>query len=156
MKAFSHILLFLLIAHACSGHTNAPTQERAVHSLTNVSDSTWRGMATARAKKPVAVLTLTNDISQESVLAVTDRVNANHAIDGYVDGYCEFGARLCREYLGRGRLVRVSFAWDQRPRRTIVSLYCTNTTAAAAWRKDMTTALHQTFEDASVDYKSKE
>jgi hypothetical protein len=112
-------------------------------------------MATTRGKKPLAVLTLTNNISQESVLAVTDRVNANHSIDGYVDGHCGFGARLRREYLGRGSLARVSFAWDQRPKRTIISLYGTNAAVAAAWRKDMTTALHEKFGDPSVDDKSK-
>jgi len=155
MKAFCHILLFVLVAHVCSGQTNAPTQERAVHSLTNLSDPTWRWMATARAKKPLAVLTLTNDISQTSVLAVTDCINAKHGIDGYVDGYCGFGARLSREYLGSGSFARVSFAWDQRPKRTIISLSGTNTSVAAAWRQDMTTALHEKFGHTSVDDKSK-
>ena len=148
MKAFGHILLLVLIAHVCLGQTNSPAQPKTVHSLTNLSDSAWRSRAAARAKKPFVVLTLTNDVSQDSVLAVTDRINAVHGIDGYVDGYCGFGARLDREYLGRGSLVAVSFEWDQRPKRTVISLYGTNTGMTAAWRQDMTKALREKFGEA--------
>ena len=147
MKAIIPAVLTVLIAHVCLAQTNTRSQSRAVHSLTNVSDSTWRWISAARAKKPLAVLTLTNDVSQDSVLVVTDRINAGHGIDGYVDGYCGFGARLSREYLGRDCLVVVSFAWDQRPKRTIISLYGTNADIAAAWRQDMTKALREKFGD---------
>jgi hypothetical protein len=101
------------------------------------------------------VLTLTNDASQESVLAVTDRVNANHAIDGYIDTCCGFGARLSRDYLGRGSLVAVSFAWDQRPKRTIISLHGTNAAIAAAWSQDMTKALREKFGDTVGEAQKK-
>jgi len=94
------------------------------------------------------VLTLTNDVSQDSVLAVVDRVSADYGIDGYIDGYCGFGARLGREYVGRGSLVAVSFAWDQRPKRTIISLHGTNAVIAVTWRQDMTKALLEKFGDA--------
>lgn len=145
MKAFGHILLFVLIAQVCSGQTNTPSQPKTVHPLTNLSASAWSSIAAARAKKPLAVSALTNDVSQDSVLAVVDRVNAGHGIDGYVDGYCGFGARLSRDYLGRGSLVVVSFEWDQRPKHTVISLYGTNTVITAAWRQDMTRALHEKF-----------
>ena len=145
MKAFGHILLLFLIAHVCFGQTNTPSQPNMVHALTNLSDSGWRSIAAACAKKPFVVLTLTNDVLQDSILAVTDRVNAVHGIDGYVDGYCGFGARLEREYWGRGYLVAVSFEWDQRPERTVVSLYGTNAGMIAAWRQDMTKTLREKF-----------
>jgi hypothetical protein len=147
MKAFGQILLFVLIAHVGFGQTITDSQPKTVHSLTNLSDSAWRSISAARARKPFAVLTLTNDVSQDSVLAVTDRINAVHGIDGYVDGYCGFGARLGREYLGRSSLVAVSFEWDQRPKCTVVSLYGTNAGITAAWRQDMTTALREKFGD---------
>ena len=102
-------------------------------------------MAAARAKKPLAELTLTNDVSQDSILAVVDRVNTSHGIDGYVDGYCGFGARLHRDYLGRGSLVAVSFQWDQWPKRTVISLHGTNTVITPVWRQDMTGALYEKF-----------
>ena len=107
------------------------------------------------AKEPLSVITITNEVSQDSVLTITDRVNGRHGIDGFVDGYCGFGARLGRDYLGRGSLVTVSFAWDQRPKRTIISMYGTNAAAAEAWRRDMTRSLREKFGDASVEDKSK-
>jgi hypothetical protein len=157
MKAFGHILfLFLfLITHACFGQTNAPSQPKTVHSLTNVSDSAWRSMSAARARKPFAVLTLTNNVSQDEVLAVTDRINVDHGIDGYVDDYCGFGARLGRDYLGRGYLVSVSFEWDQRPKRTVISLRGTDAGITAAWSQDMAKALREEFGETFDDGQKK-
>ena len=155
MKAFGHILLLVLIAHACFGQTNAPSQPKTVHSLTNLSDSAWRSISATRAKKPFAVLTLTNDVSQETVLAATDRINSDHGIDEYVDGYCGFGARLSRDYLGRGYLVTVSFEWDQKPKRTVISLHGTNAVITAAWRQDMTKALREKFGETFDDGEKK-
>jgi len=104
-------------------------------------------MGVARGSKPFAVLTLTNDVSQGSVLAIIDKINADYGIDGYVDGYCGIGARLGREYLGSGSLVKVSFAWDQRPKCTIIALHGTNAPIAAKWRQDMAQALREQFGD---------
>ena len=112
-------------------------------------------MSATRAKEPLCVITITNDVSEDSVLTVTDRVNGGHGIDGFVDVYCGFGACLGRDYLARGSLVTVSFAWDQRPKRTIISMYGTNAAAAEAWRRDMTRSLREKFGDASVEDKSK-
>ena len=83
------------------------------------------------------MLTLTNDVSQETVLAVTDRINADHGIDG------------------RGYLVTVEFSWDQRPKRTIISLYGTNADISAAWRHDMARALRVKFEEIFGDGEKK-
>ena len=145
MKILGYILLFILIAQAGFGQMNTTTQPKTVHSLTNLSDSAGKAMAAARARKPLARLTFTNDAKQDSVLAVVDRVNADHGIDGFIDGYCGSGARLSRDYLGRGALVAVVFAWDERPKRTIISLYGTNANISAAWRRDMTKALREEF-----------
>ncbi len=112
-------------------------------------------MTATRARKPLSVLTITNDVSQDSILRVTDRVNANHRIDGYVDGYCNHGARLSRDYLGSGSLVTVAFAWDQRPKRTIISIYGTNAVAAQEWERDMAKALREKFGEVSIQDKSK-
>ena len=155
MKLSRNLLLLVLVTQACLGQTNSPSQEKTVRPLPQLLDSTWRWLSATRTKRPLSVLTLTNEISQDSVLRVTDRVNANHGIDSYVDGYCGFGARLSRDYLGGGSLVTVSFSWDQRAKRTIISLYGTNAVAAAAWRQDMTNALGEKFGKASVADKSK-
>ena len=155
MNAFGHILLLALIAQVCVGQTNAPSQPKTVHALTNLSDSGWRSISAARARKPLAALTLTNDVSQDSVLAVTDGVNVVHGIDGYVDVYCGFGARLSRDYMGRGYLVAVSFEWDQRPKRTVISLHGTNTGVTTTWRQDMTKALREKFGDTLDEEQKK-
>ena len=155
MKLLRHLLLVVFATYVCSGETNSPSRGKAVYLLPELSDSTWRWVSATRVRKPSCVLTLTNDISQGSVLAVTDRVNANHALDGYLDGYCGFGARLSRDYLGGGSLVTVSFAWDRKPKRTIISLYGTNAVTAEAWRRDMTKALREKFGDASVEDRGK-
>ncbi len=155
MNTFGHILLLALIAQVCVGQTNAPSQPKTVHALTNLSDSAWRSISAARARKPFAALTLTNDVSQNSVLEVTDHVNVVHGIDGYVDGYCGFGARLGRDYFGRGYLVAVSFQWDQWPKRTVISLHGTNAGVTAAWRQDMIKALREKFGDTLDDGQKK-
>lgn len=115
-------------------------------------------MGAVSRNKPYAVLTLANEVIrydlQECVLAITDKVNADYGIDGYEDGYCGFGARLGRVYLGSGSLVTVSFAWDQRPKRTIIKLHGTNAPIAARWRQDMAQALREKFGDA-VDSRQK-
>ncbi len=155
MKAFGHIVIMVLLGYACFGQTNVASRPKTVHALTNLSDSALKSISTTRTRKPFAVLTLTNDISQETVLAVTDRVNADYGIDQYVDGYCGFGALLSRDYLGRGYLVTVSFAWDQRPKRTVISLHGTNAGLAAAWCKDMAKALRGKFGEIFDDGEKK-
>ena len=104
-------------------------------------------------KSRLLFLTLNNDVSEDSILSVVDRVNADHGIDGYVDGYCGFGARLNRHYLGHGSLVTVSFAWDQSPRRTIISLHGTSAGTAGVWRQDMAKALREKFGNTIGDSK---
>jgi len=155
MKPSLNFLVLSLGANLCFGQTNSPSHEKTVHPLPPLTDATSRWVSATRARKPHFVLTITNDVSQSSILTVTDRVSVNHGIDGYCDGYCSFGARLSRDYLGRGSLVTVSFAWDQIPKRTIISMYGINALAADAWQRDMTTALREKFGDASTQDKRK-
>src|SRR6266536_1671402 len=147
MKPSRYFLLLVLATNVCFGQASSPSQEKTVHPLPPLSDSTWRWVSATRAKEPLSVITITNVVSEDSVLTVTDRVNGRHGIDGFVDGYCGFGARLGRDYLGRGSLVTVSFAWDQRPKRTIISMYGTNAVAGEAWGRDITKALRERFGD---------
>jgi len=154
-KAALGFLVLLLGADLCFGQTNSPSQEKVVHSLSPLSDSTWKWISATRAKKPLSVLTLTYDVSQASILTITDRLNASCGVDGYADGFCGFGARLSRDYLGRGLLVRVAFAWDQWPKRTIISMYGTNQAGAMTWEREMTKALRERFGAESIQDKGK-
>jgi hypothetical protein len=153
MKLFRHFLILVLAAKVCVGQESSPSQKKPARPLPPLWDSTWRWVSVTRAKKPLSVITITNDVSQVSILMITDRVNGRHGIDGYVDGYCSFGARLGRDYLGRGSLVTVSFAWDQSPKRTIFSLYGTNAVAGQAWERDMSEALRERFGDLTIEAK---
>src|SRR5688572_8064843 len=98
-----------------------------------LSSDSWRAMAGMRARKPLSAVVLTNDVWQTPIVGVVDVINARHGIDRYWDGYCGFGAWLGREYIGAGALVSVSFCWDQRPKRTVVSFHGTNASVAATW-----------------------
>src|SRR5262245_10146202 len=150
MKLCYHFALLVFVATLSNGQGAAGADEKIARPLPRLSNSSERAIAATRAQKPVATITLTNDVSQDAVLAVTDRVNAQHGIDGYADGYCGFGARLGREYVGRGSLVMVSFAWDHRSRQTIVSLHRTNAVASEVWLRDMTKALRDRFGENSI------
>jgi hypothetical protein len=133
------------------GQTNSAPGAKKVHPLPQSSD-TSKSVAAFYGKKPLSVLSLTNRVSQDTILAITDPVNAKYDIDGYRDGYCGFGARLGRHYLGSGSLATVSFRWDQNVKRTVISLYGTNAAVGAAWQRDMANALRQTLGQESVLY----
>ena|ERR1043165_7618414 len=167
MKRYHHLLLLVLILRVSFGQESSkvtpviPTSQSAtqkvssssfsVRPLGQASDSTWQAMATARVTQPRCNLTITNDVSQDSILTITDDVNGRHNIDRYVDFSCGTGgALLGREYAGHGFLVKVSFAWDQRPRRTIISLHGTNGMVAKAWEQDMTKALREKYGEVIV------
>src|SRR5260221_139579 len=119
MKLYHYLLLLVFIVRVSFGQessnaipvilaSQSVTQEVSrssvsVRPLGQVPDSTWQAMAAARTKKPLYVLTITNDVSEETILAVTDDVNGSHGIDRYVDGLCGTGgARLSRDYAGHG------------------------------------------------------
>jgi len=154
MKLCCHFGLLVFVASFSNGEDTNRWAEKMARPLPPLSDSAWRSISAAGAKKPVVTITLTNDVSQDAILAVTDRVSAHHGIDAYFDGYCGFGARLTRQYVGRGSLVAVSFAWDQRPKQTIISLHRTNAVPADVWARDMTKALRDRFgEDTIRDSK---
>jgi|ERR1017187_2045745 hypothetical protein len=171
MKCFHHLLLLVVIGSVSFGQessnvtpvvpaSQSATQEVSrssvsVRPLGQVSDSAWQAMAAARSKQPLCILTITNDVSQDSILTITDDVNGHHGIDRYVDVICGTGgARLSRDYVGHGFLVTVAFAWDQRPKKTIFSLYGTNIVAGKTWRQDMTSALHKRFGSGNTEPKA--
>src|SRR6266850_4782321 len=133
--AFVIMLLPIFAAQPCCGQTNATSQATRVRRVPS-SSVDWKSVSAIAGKK-LSVLTLTNQVSQDSTLAVTDRVNANYNIDRYVDGYCGFGARLGRHYLGTGSVAGVSFEWDRGIRRTKISLHGTNAALGTAWQRDM-------------------
>ncbi len=83
MKAFTCSVLVVLVAHSCLGQTSVQSRTNAVHPAANLAATAWTVIAPARAE-PLVRLTLANDVSQNSVLEVIDRVNADHGIDGYV------------------------------------------------------------------------
>jgi hypothetical protein len=152
---FSSTILFIFAACVCVGQKSSAAQEKTVRPSPPLADTTSKWMSATRARKPLSVLTITNYVSQISILTVTDRVNANCGIDCFIDGYCGLGARLEREYFGRGSLVAVSFAWDQKSKRTIISMYGTDVLAAEAWARVMTKALRARFGEESVQDRNK-
>jgi len=60
-----------------------------------------------------------------------------------------------RDYVGGGSLVTVSFEWDQWPKRTVISMYSTNSKVAEAWTHDMSKALRDRFGEDSIQDKNK-
>jgi hypothetical protein len=167
MKRYHYLLLLVLFVRVSFGQESSnvapviPASQSVaqevsnssvfVHPLGEASNSTWQAMTVARSKQPIYILTITNVISQDSILPITDDVNGRHGIDRYVDLVCGTGgALLGREYVGHGFLVSVSFAWDYRPKKTIVSLHGTNGVVAKAWMQDMSKALHQKYGDVIV------
>ena len=167
MKRYLHLLLLVVIVRVSFGQESSnvtrvipasqPVTQKVSSSSVSVrpfdqmSDSTGQAIAAAGTRQPLCSLTITNDVSQDSLLAITDDINGRHNIDRYVDGLCGTGgARLRREYAGHGFLVKVSFAWDQLPRRTIISLHGTNGVVAKAWEQDMTKALREKYGDVII------
>ena len=143
------ILIVAFAEFPCLAQTTAASGTNTIRRLP-ASSATWKAISTISARKPLSVLSLTTNVSQDVILAVTDRVNAHYNIDGYMDGYCGFGARLRRSYLGTGCVANVSFQWDYSVKRTVISLYGTNTVMATAWQRDMVKELGQTFGTDSV------
>jgi hypothetical protein len=155
LKTLACILLFILSTHVCSAQTNVLPEAKTVHPLTNLTAAVERSMFAATRTKPLARLILTNYATQDEILAVVDTVNANQAIDGYVDGYCGFGARLGRHYLGQGCLVTVDFNGGKYLDLTAITLYGTKPSIGKAWREEMSHALRKRFGDTVDDGQKK-
>jgi hypothetical protein len=97
------------------------------------------------SRKPLAVLSITNHLSQDVILNLCDPVSAHHGSNRHLDGMCGAGARLHRDYVGPASVCRVSSLWDGFPKITRFSFYGTNSAAAASWQAEMLTALRSTL-----------
>lgn len=107
--------------------------------ITRLPETTKLGAILAEA--PTTQVSITNEATQDSILAVVDEVNARRGIDRFIDGYCAFGARLSRYYLSKKAVVGVSFQWDHQPKITTISYHGTNISAAQSWEAELTEAL---------------
>jgi len=94
-----------------------------------------------RSGQILSVLSITNRLSQDEILNLSDPVSVRHGLTNYSDGMCGFGARLSRTYYGSGSHASVSFQWDGPRPRTVFSFFGPDADAASAWQVEMITEL---------------
>lgn len=115
-----------------------------------LADSEWRYLTATKSHKARCVLSITNELSQDEILNISDPVCVGRGLTRYLDGLCGFGARLHRDYVGPGSVATISFDWDRRPKTTRFSFYGANSAVAKSWQTEMLKALRDKFGDENV------
>lgn len=118
--------------------------------LRTVSDAEWNYLTVTKSGKARCVLSITNELSQEELLSISDPVCVRNGLTRYMDALCSFGARLQRDYIGPGSVATVGFNWDGHPKKTLFSFYGANRSVAKIWQSEMLKALRDKFGEENV------
>ena len=143
-------------AHGQSAVTNSHgfsqgSSNNVVKPFKNLSEASLNSIFAAKAGKPKCVLSFVTSDSQENIFGIVEPGTVEQGLSRYIDGYCGFGARLCRDYVGEGSLVTVAFHWDQSPKTTVISFYGTNAVKAETWRTNLIQVLEKKYGAGSVE-----